>query len=131
MKRLFLIFLSIAVFITGCSTNIIAPDGLNAIREIYDPVNDMYGDRITLTWDNNSGDSSLEYRIYRAYATDINSDISSYTFIGSTSQASYTDDLIESNVNPGIIYYKISSVNKQGKESSLSKAASIEYIPYG
>jgi fibronectin type 3 domain-containing protein len=124
-------FLFIAVFITGCSTGITTPDGLNATREIYDPVDDMYGDRITLTWDINSGDSSLEYRIYRAYATDINSDISSYLLIGSTSQTSYTDDLIESNVNPGIIYYKISSVSKEGKESPLSKAVSIEYIPYG
>ena len=121
----------ILIGITSCSTNLSIPAGVNAEREAYDPENDKFGDRITLTWEVPGNDSTLKYRIYRAWKVNAEGKLSEYTMIDSTQQQSYTDDLITAGVQPGIIYYKISSVNKEGKESALSQAVSIEYMPYG
>ena len=131
MKRILVAVAVILIGITGCSTNLAIPAGVNAEREAYDPENDKFGDRITLTWEVPNNGSSLKYRIYRAWAVNAEGKLSDYTLIASTQQQSYTDDLITAGVQPGIIYYKISSVNKEGKESAFSQAVSIEYMPYG
>ena len=131
MKKMMVFLLVTLIGLTGCSSNLAVPAGVNAEREAYDPENDKFGDRITLTWEVPDNDSTLKYRIYRAWAVNAEGDLSDYTMIASTQQQSYTDDLITAGVQPGIIYYKISSVNNEGKESALSQAVSIEYMPYG
>jgi len=131
MKRILVAVVVILIGITSCSTNLSIPAGVSAEREAYDPENDKFGDRITLTWEVPNNDSSLKYRIYRAWKVNAEGKLSDYTMIDSTQQQSYTDDLITAGVQPGIIYYKISSVNKEGKESAFSQAVSIEYMPYG